>query len=119
MKEKKDEIGEILAADENATVVEGQPEAWLLTGDAVKVAHDALPDAKKQHEVLDVPDDFSYLDPDRPDITYEKDMTPEERERFAPQIAATKARAAKSSVQPPFGINLPDGRRITREDGDK
>jgi hypothetical protein len=45
---KKDEIGELLAEDENATVVEGQQEAWLLTGDAVKIAHDALPVPKRK-----------------------------------------------------------------------
>lgn len=59
-----------------------------------------------------VPSDFEFLDPDRSDVVYEKDMTPEERERFAVEMAATKARAAKSSIQPPFKVHLPDGTEI-------
>jgi hypothetical protein len=65
---------------------------------------------------LVVPTDFEFLDPDRPEVVYEKDMTPEDRERFASEMEATKTRAAKSSVKPPYGINLPGGRRITSAD---
>ncbi len=63
-----------------------------------------------------VPDDFSYLDPDRLQVAYERDMSAEQRERFADAMAATKKRASESSIQPPYGINLLDGRRITLAD---
>jgi hypothetical protein len=43
----EDEIDKILAADPNANVVEGDQQAWLLTGDQVKVARDALPKPEK------------------------------------------------------------------------
>jgi hypothetical protein len=38
-----DEIDKLLAADPNAHVVEGEAQVWLLTGDQVKVAREALP----------------------------------------------------------------------------
>ena len=43
-KNEIDKIDEILAADPNANVVEGQQEVWLLTGDQMKVAKEALGD---------------------------------------------------------------------------
>ncbi len=63
-----------------------------------------------------IPSNFEFLDPDRPDVVYEKDMTPEERERFKVERATTKARQAKSSIQSPYKICLPDGTKISRED---
>ena len=74
---------------------------------------------KRKPLTVYVPSDFEFLDPDRPDVVYEKDMTPEERERFAERIAAVKARAAKSSIQPPYKVHLPDGTEIPVEPAKK
>ena len=44
-KQQPDEIDRLIAADPNAHVVEGGPsKVWLLTGDQVKVAREALAD---------------------------------------------------------------------------
>lgn len=40
--DQRDEIDRLLDADPNAHVVEGSHETWLLTGDQVKVAREAL-----------------------------------------------------------------------------
>ena len=45
--DEQDEIGRLLAEDPNAHIVEGDQQAWLLTGDAVKVAHDAISPSKR------------------------------------------------------------------------
>lgn len=41
-KSERDEIGRLIAADPNANLVEGGDEVWLLTGDQVKMAREAL-----------------------------------------------------------------------------
>jgi hypothetical protein len=41
-KQRHDEIDEIFANDPNANVVEGEQQAWLLTGDALNVAKAAI-----------------------------------------------------------------------------
>ena len=38
-----DEIDKLIAADPNAHPVEGDQQAWLLTGDQLKVAREAMP----------------------------------------------------------------------------
>jgi len=40
--QQADEIGDLLASDPNANVVEGKPQAWLLTGTALEVAREAI-----------------------------------------------------------------------------
>jgi len=45
-----DEIDRLIAADPNATVVEGEEEAWLLTGAAAKVARDLVAKKPSQSE---------------------------------------------------------------------
>jgi hypothetical protein len=44
----EDEIDKILADDPNANVVEGDQQAWLLTGDDLKVARDAVTPAEQK-----------------------------------------------------------------------
>lgn len=39
-----DEIDKLIENDANLTAVEGEQQAWLLTGDQMKVARDALPE---------------------------------------------------------------------------
>jgi hypothetical protein len=45
-----DEIDKIFADDPNATVVEGEQQAWLLTGDQIKVARDLVAKQQKQSQ---------------------------------------------------------------------
>jgi hypothetical protein len=62
---------------------------------------------------------LDFLDPDRPDIRYESDLTPEERERMAPQIEEHERRLAAHrqrvkaeygiDIGPPWKIRWPDG----------
>jgi hypothetical protein len=41
-KQQPDEIDKLIAADPNANLVEGKPQAWLLTGAALNVARAAV-----------------------------------------------------------------------------
>ena len=47
-----------------------------------------------------IPHDYEYLDPARPPISYEGDLTPEEKVRFADALAelAAKAEANKATA---------------------
>lgn len=60
-------------------------------------------------QVLVVPSDFEFLDPSRPDIRYEQDLTDEEKERMAGELAAMHERIAASGSKPPWTITFPDG----------
>lgn len=71
---------------------------------------------------VEVPSDFEFLDPDRPDIGYEGDLTPEEREQMAPQWEKQKQLAASGKpLGPPWKVTLNDGTEVTfgGENGDK
>ncbi len=69
--------------------------------------------SEKPKPVVTVPDDFSYLDPSRPAVVYEATMTDDEKQRFAVEMEATRARAAKSSCRPPWTAYLADGTTVT------
>jgi hypothetical protein len=56
-----------------------------------------------------IPADYEFLDPARPEIRYESDLSPEERKRMERQLEALRQRAAKARVQPPWAIRSPDG----------
>jgi hypothetical protein len=62
--------------------------------------------ANDQTKAVYVPDDFSYLDPDRPDIGYQRDLTPEQREQFAPLLQKQQELAA-SGEKPGFPRQAP------------
>jgi hypothetical protein len=49
-KQEMDEIDKLFAADPNATVVEGEKQAWLLTGVAAKVARDLVEKKQRQSQ---------------------------------------------------------------------
>jgi hypothetical protein len=64
--------------------------------------------------VLYVPDAFDFLDPNRPEIGYVGDMTPEERQEVAPLIEKQKALAASGTrLGPPWKVQLEDGTEVT------
>ena len=70
--------------------------------------------ADEETKALMVPDDFDFLDPDRPEIGYVGDMTPEEQQEAAPLIEKQKALAATGKrLGPPWKVQLEDGTEVT------
>lgn len=70
--------------------------------------------ADERPKVVIIPDDFSYLDPDRPEVMYESDLSDDERQRLAPGLAAMHKRAASGvRLGPPWTIKLEDGSSFT------
>lgn len=76
---------------------------------------------KKWREVY-VPSDYEFLDPDRPEIRYESDLTPEERERIGPKLEELRRRNEEHrrrvkeehgiDLGPPWTIRYPDGTEV-------
>lgn len=67
-----------------------------------------------------VPADFDYLDPDRPDIVYESDLSDDDKEKYAAEIEAQHARQRDGkTLGPPWTVTLEDGTELTFGEGGK
>lgn len=63
-----------------------------------------------EKRVVYVPSNFEFLEPGRPEVGYLSDLSPEAKERLAPQIEAQRKRAASGKpCGPPWRLHLPDG----------
>jgi hypothetical protein len=61
-----------------------------------------------EKQAVEVPSDFEFLDPDRPDVGYIDDLSPERQEELAPQIETQKRLAASGEkLGPPWKIHIP------------
>lgn len=68
--------------------------------------------ANEQIQAVWVPSNFEFLAPDRPSVGYQKDLTPEQREQFAPLLKKQQELAAGGEkLGPPWTITSPTAPR--------
>jgi hypothetical protein len=63
-------------------------------------------DERKEPVTMDsIPADFDYLDPDRPEVLSEGDLSPQEREQDAVEIRAMHERASRGIMPPSLSLS--------------